>query len=86
MSNGVTPVAATTDHVTNTATGMVVGGVLSGILLAVGGVVAAPLTAGVSLLGIPAAIIGMGLGGWIGYSHAERKAVRYGFRHPRATR
>jgi hypothetical protein len=74
---------ASVDHVTGTAVGMVAGGVIVSALVAVGGVVAAPFTAGASLLAVPAAVIGMGLGGWWGYSNADKKAARYGVKRGR---
>lgn len=56
----------TTDNVAGTVGGAVVGGaVVSGLVVA-GSILAAPFTFGASL-GIPAAMLGMGLGGYLGY-------------------
>jgi len=70
---------ASTDHVTSTVTGAVIGGAAVSAVVAVGGVLAAPFTAGASLLAVPAAVLGMGLGGWIGYNKAEKKAQSHGW-------
>ena len=56
----------TTDNVAGTVGGAVLGGaVVSGLVVA-GSILAAPFTFGASL-GIPAAVIGMGIGGYLGF-------------------
>jgi len=56
----------TTDNVVGTAGGALAGGAIVSALVVAGSVFAAPFTFGASL-GIPAAVLGMGLGGWLGY-------------------
>jgi len=56
----------TTDNVAGTAGGALLGGAVVSALVVAGSVLAAPFTFGASL-GIPAAVLGMGLGGWLGY-------------------
>ena len=56
----------TTDNVAGTAGGAIVGGAVVSALVVAGSVLAAPFTFGASL-GIPAVVLGMGVGGYLGY-------------------
>ena len=62
----------TTDNVAGTAGGALLGGALVSGLVVAGSVLAAPFTFGASL-GIPAVMIGMGLGGYVGYKATKPK-------------
>ena len=56
----------TTDNVVGTAGGALLGGAVVSALVVAGSVFAAPFTFGASL-GVPAVVLGMGLGGYLGY-------------------
>ena len=80
MSNGSGMEPAGVDHVSNTVTGVIVGG-----LAATAVVIAAPIllpalgTSTVALIGgLPWA--GAAIGGWMGWNKAAAKAAKYGVR------
>lgn len=56
----------TTDNVAGTVGGAVVGGAIVSGLVVAGSILAAPFTFGASL-GIPAAVLGMGVGAYVGH-------------------
>jgi hypothetical protein len=71
---------AATDHVTGTATGVIVGGAIAAVALAV----AAPLLVvpiGIAAaVGLPLTWLAAGIGGWIGYNKAASRAAAHGIR------